>query len=367
MAGALSRNAASTPEFKPTKIKVEQVEAIRRYPAKPKGEAEGRKPLAECGKCGISHHVSETCPAQGKTCAKCGRLHHFARVCRGGAPPNRSGFKRNKRPQLRHLSLEEPEEVYHTHQEGRPTPRTHDEEEEDIFTISFTGRENTKKRPPPICNVNIEGVEITALIDTGASVNVMDEIQFEKLVPPPTVMPTAARIYTYGGTTPLPLKGVIHVEITSEDRSTTAKFHVTEGWTGTLLSCHTAEDLGLVFFAHQVHDTHAENILEEFPQLFRGLGCLKGRKVKLHINKSVQPVALRHRRVPFHLRPAVEKELEQLEKLGVIERVSGPTPWVSPLVIAPKPKQPGAIRLCVDLRLPNKAISRERYITPTID
>ena len=208
---------------------------------------------------------------------------------------------------------------------------------------------------------------ITALIDTGASVNVIDETQFEKLSPRPKITPTAARIYTYGGHTPIPLRGVIQVQVRNGEWSTYARFHVTEGRTGTLLSCHTAEDLGLVFFAKQVHEAHAENILEDFPQLFKGLGCLKGHRVKLHIDESVQPVALRHRRVPFHLRPAVECELEQLEKLGVIEKVVGPTPWVSPLVIAPKPKQPGAIRLCVDMRLPNKAITRERHITPTID
>lgn len=81
----------------------------------------------------------------------------------------------------------------------------------------------------------------------------------------------------------------------------------------------------------------------------------------------MRPVALRHRRVPFNLRPQVEAELKKLEELDVIKKVAGPTPWVSPLVVAPKPKQPGAIRLCVDMRLPNTAVKRERHITPTMD
>ena len=50
----------------------------------------------------------------------------------------------------------------------------------------------------------------------------------------------------------------------------------------------------------------------------------------------------------------------------MIERVEGPTPWVSPVVIAPKPKQPGKIRMCVDMRQANKAVQRERHITLTI-
>ena len=37
------------------------------------------------------------------------------------------------------------------------------------------------------------------------------------------------------------------------------------------------------------------------------------------------------------MRDQVEKELDTLEKMDAIERVDGPTPWVSNLVVAPKP------------------------------
>ena len=36
-------------------------------------------------------------------------------------------------------------------------------------------------------------------------------------------------------------------------------------------------------------------------------------------------------------------------------------------MLVPKPKDPSQIRLCVDMRGPNKAIERERHITPTMD
>jgi hypothetical protein len=62
-----------------------------------------------------------------------------------------------------------------------------------------------------------------------------------------------------------------------------------------------------------------------------------------------------------------EDELKRLEELDIIEKVDGPTPWVSPIVVAPKPKNPDEIRICVDMCLPNKAVKRERHITPTID
>ena len=62
----------------------------------------------------------------------------------------------------------------------------------------------------------------------------------------------------------------------------------------------------------------------------------------------------------------VENELERQEKLDIIEKVKGQsTPWISPIVVVPKKND--TIQICVDMRLPNKAIKRERHITPTLD
>jgi hypothetical protein len=45
--------------------------------------------------------------------------------------------------------------------------------------------------------------------------------------------------------------------------------------------------------------------------------------------------------------------------MDVIEKVEGPTPWVTPLVVVPKTS--GNVRLCVDMRQANKAVQRERF------
>lgn len=69
------------------------------------------------------------------------------------------------------------------------------------------------------------------------------------------------------------------------------------------------------------------------------------------------------RRVPFHIRKDVEKELKRLEDQDVIEKVS--CPWDSPIVVVPKTNS--RVRVCIDMREANKAISRERYPMPTVD
>jgi len=61
-------------------------------------------------------------------------------------------------------------------------------------------------------------------------------------------------------------------------------------------------------------------------------GKRKNYQIKLHIDEEVPPVAQSHRRVPFHVRKQLEEQLRRDEELGVIERIEGPTPWVSPIV-----------------------------------
>ena len=86
----------------------------------------------------------------------------------------------------------------------------------------------------------------------------------------------------------------------------------------------------------------------------------------MHIDEEVPHVAQPHRRVPFHVRKQLEEQLRRDEEVSVIERIEGPTPWVSPIVVAPKPKSPGKVRVYVDMGQANKAVKRERHVTPTV-
>ena len=99
--------------------------------------------------------------------------------------------------------------------------------------------------------------------------------------------------------------------------------------------------------------------------MFEGAGKVDGVEIKLHIDQDVSPKQQQHRRIPFHIRRDVENELDRLDKLDIIERVDGPTPWVSPIVVVPK--KSGDVRICVDMREANKAVQRIKYVMPTID
>ena len=61
----------------------------------------------------------------------------------------------------------------------------------------------------------------------------------------------------------------------------------------------------------------------------------------------------------------MEKKLTELEEMDIIERVEGPTPCVSPIVVVPK--ESGDIGICVYMRQANTVIERSRHPIPTID
>ncbi|CAB4042017.1 Hypothetical predicted protein, partial [Paramuricea clavata] len=140
------------------------------------------------------------------------------------------------------------------------------------------------------------------------------------------------------------------------------------GNSGNLLSYTTACQLNLlkVTINSTTHHIPSTNQYPpEFECLFSGIGKLTGKTVKLHIDPDVSPKQQPHRRIPFHVRSDVEKELKRLEELDIIEKVDGPTPWISPIVVVPK--KSGEVRICIDMREANQAVKREKHLMPTID
>ena len=63
--------------------------------------------------------------------------------------------------------------------------------------------------------------------------------------------------------------------------------------------------------------------------------------------------------------PRVKEELECMEKIGVITKISEPTEWCAGIVVVPKPN--GKIRICVDLTKLNESVCRERHVLPAVD
>jgi hypothetical protein len=72
------------------------------------------------------------------------------------------------------------------------------------------------------------------------------------------------------------------------------------------------------------------------------------------------------RRLPYNMRGSVEKKINDLETLDVIERIERAIPWASPLVCIPKANQ-NDVRICVYMRQANNTITCERFSIPNVE
>ena len=237
---------------------------------------------------------------------------------------------------------------------------------------------------------------------TGASVNVIDEPTLETLSPKPVMQPPDMNLYAYmSKEKALPLLGMFVGTIATEQLTHTTKVYVARGSYDTLMSHHTAEKLNLIKInknavnANVVTNSNAESIAEEFSERFEGLGKLAKVKVEIHLNPDVTPVIQveihlnpdvtpvtqvqihlnpdvtpviqTHRRIPFHLRQNDKHDIQHLEDMDVMEKVTQPKSSVSPLVAIPKPNNADAVRLGVDMICVNIAVPSEQDIMPTVD
>ena len=198
-----------------------------------------------------------------------------------------------------------------------------------VYTLrAVSNKPRRTKLPRTIAKVN--STETEFIIDTGAASSTRNG--FNNLRDKPKLDRTDIRVRAYKSKQPITILGKFCAKQVHE-RETQATFYVTDGHDGSLLTCETTEALKLVTVDRKF--LLAIDAKGEPDPLYEGVRLLKDFSVKLHIDDSVPPVAKPHRRIPTNLREKVEEKLRQLEK-DDIEKVDGPTPWVSQPVFPPK-------------------------------
>ena len=95
------------------------------------------------------------------------------------------------------------------------------------------------------------------------------------------------------------------------------------------------------------------------------IGCMPG-EYEIKVDEKISPVVHPSRSVPAALRKKVKDELDQMERDGILAKVTEPTPWVSSMVVVRK-KNKDQVRICIDPSDLNKAILREHFPMNHID
>ena len=106
-----------------------------------------------------------------------------------------------------------------------------------------------------------------------------------------------------------------------------------------------------------------DQLIKEYQDIFEGdLGTLPGAQ-RLEVDPGVSPNIAPSRQVPLALK--TQARTREAHKIRRTAPMDAPTDWVTNVVIATKPS--GDLRICIDQKVLNKALKRERYPIPVIE
>lgn len=312
----------------------------------------------KCGWCGIlPSHDRPSCPALNSTCNTCQKKGHWSSVCRS----------KQKKP-LYCTQVEDPNL-------DPPTDQFEDYLLQQIVSINSLTPSVANSRNVPI---TLGGNTVHFRPDSGADANVITVGAFQQLSPRPPLHTSKHELWAYGAPAPLKAIGAFESTAIYGDKSTKATFHVVqlaERWC-CLLSEDTSKELGLIIMGKSINSINSSSattrLVQEYDDIFQGIGLHKETTVSLPMDESVKPVAAPPARVPFHLLPGLKAELDRLEKEGAIEDVpvDDTNQWVSRIVPVPRKiegsNKPG-IRLTIDWRNVNKGLKKVHHSIPTLE
>ena len=108
-----------------------------------------------------------------------------------------------------------------------------------------------------------------------------------------------------------------------------------------------------------------QSVLEHFSSIFEGLGKFEG-DYTVKLQDNAKPFAvITPRRVPIPLLETVRKELDRIEKMGVISPIQEPMDWCAGMI--PVWKNNGQVCICVDMTQLNESVERELHPLPVVE
>ena len=361
-----------------------------KYSARPastpryKSGSAGEPDRPKCPNCPTHYrpHEPGRCPARGKTCAACQQRHHFA-----GSPNCRSSGPGHMGPPPGCASGVRKLEGY-----------DYDDEDEHVGRVVEVG--HLRSEDSNHVQLKVNGEPVHFFVDSGCS---------KTLVPARVYKPTmgclaksSVRFRPYGTSALLQVRGQIPVTLRSQSGAqvqTTA--YVVEGHqVEPLLGDADAKALGILQINHDgraaetvagimssLRETgiplvsvkapgppisddeleQVEQLVNRHQKVFKGVGLLKDRAARFHIDTSVPPAAAPYRPVPLAYQDRLSEHLDQLRRTGKIEDVAPDeeSPWISNVVITEKKAQ-GQIRMNVDMRAANKALQPNKRHVVTV-
>ncbi|XP_018404622.1 PREDICTED: uncharacterized protein K02A2.6-like, partial [Cyphomyrmex costatus] len=229
-----------------------------------------------------------------------------------------------------------------------------------------------------ITRLQVNNKNIDFEVDSGAAVTIANKGQMLNLFPNSIIHPTNLQLMTFCENT-LQTVGFIVVNVKYGNVKRKLNIYLTKvnrklllgrEWLRQLLHCTALKELSLSTHSEELlmvnTNQQLENILQKYKSIFEeNLDSIKDKKAHLTLKKNSQPIFLKHRTVPFKLLPLVDKEIENLESAGILEKINT-SEWATPIV--PVLKEGGKIRICGDYSVTlNPNLIVDDHPLPTID
>ena len=309
-----------------------------------KGKIPTKRGNPTCYRCG-GPHLAPACKFINSECKFCKKKGHIARVCRKAQQESKVGKETNV--------------VLQDMPEDQCANNTH--------SLCIV---RDQASDPLHVQVALNTVQVEMLLDTGASVSLINLPTYQMLQQHKVVAPlqnSSIQLRTYTGQ-PIRVLGMLPVQAEYMGKLVDVCVHVVEGDGPNLMGRDWLSllevNLGEVNLLK--NDCILQTLLNKHCSIFNDeLGCMKDMKVRLLIDSTAKPKFFKPRSVPFTLRDKVETELQRLESLGIISPVKF-SKWAAPIV--PVVKKNGTVRICGDYKVTaNRATLTESYPLPLVD
>nr|XP_037281072.1 uncharacterized protein LOC119174292 [Rhipicephalus microplus] len=174
--------------------------------------------------------------------------------------------------------------------------------------------------------VKVANQQVVLKVDTGSQANLLPYCVFRKYQANGDLKPSSSVLRSYSGDV-IKHFGVATVPVVMNDKSGTFTFFIVKKSKQAIFGLHATEALGLMVRSIDTVDAQSsDKVLQEFPQLFQGTGCV-ARPYGMVLHEDSIPVIQRARRVPLALKKPLRAELQCIEEAHIIERISEPTDW----------------------------------------
>ena len=292
------------------------------------GQAKDTPASKPCTRCGRKAHPREQCPARDAICYSCNKKGHFGAQCL------------TKRKQVAEVEGE--------------------------VDTAFLGEVGSTQTKAWLSTLQLNTHKIQFKLDTGAEATAISMETYRTLKKPK--LSTPKKTLLGPSRQPLNCIGEFQGKFGFSDRSTTQPVYVIKGLKSNLLGLPAITALQLAArmdAAEEGSPGTLDGYKKQFPSLFKGLGNL-GEPFEIYLKEGAVPHCIyTPRNVPLPLREKVKEELDRMETIGVIKKISEPTPWCAGMVVVPKKE--GKLRICVDLKPLNESVLREIHPLPKVD